>query len=137
MSYNMYDLRSELADKSALEFERKVISYQTSDINRLVKDHKKKLDHYITKSILFYILQEYNYDVLNEFEIAGVGRGDVFDLTTKRQYELETNHSPKLRQELNRKYMQTGIEVIVIDCSNLPLDFYQVYMYLQQFIHPD
>ena len=127
----MYDLRSELADKNALDFKRKAISYQETDINRLVKDHKEKLDHYIAKSILFYILQEYNHDVLTEFEIIGVGRGDIFDLTTKVQYELETNHSPKWRQELNRKYMQTGIEVIVIDCSNLPLDFYQVYMYLQ------
>ena len=88
-------------------------------------------------SILFYILQEYNHDVLTEFEIVGVGRGDVFDLTTKVQYELETSHSPKYRREINSKYLQTDIELIVIDCSDLPLDFYQVYMYLQQFVQPD
>ena len=133
----MYDLKSELSDRNALDFERKAISYRTTDINRLVKHHREKLDHYIAKSALFYILQEYNHDVLTEFEIVGVGRGDIFDLTTKVQYELETNHSPKWRQELNIKYMQTGVEVIVIDCHDLPLDFYQVYMYLQQFVHPD
>jgi hypothetical protein len=74
---------------------------------------------------------------LTEFEIVGVGRGDVFDLTTKVQYELETSRSPKYRREINSKYLQAGIELIVIDCSDLPLDFYQIYMYLQQFVQPD
>jgi hypothetical protein len=27
--------------------------------------------------------------------------------------------------------------LIVIDCSDLPPDFYQVYMYLKQFVQPD
>jgi hypothetical protein len=137
MSLDLYDLRSELTDRNALEFERKAISYLPGDINHLIKHHKEKLEHYSAKSILFYILQEYNHDVLTEFEIVGVGRGDVFDLTTKVQYELETSHSPKYRREINSKYLQSGVELIVIDCSDLPPDFYQVYMYLKQFVQPD
>ena len=73
MSLDLYDLRSELTDRNALEFERKAISYLPTDVNRLVKHHREKLEHYTAKSILFYILQEYNHDVLTEFEIVGVG----------------------------------------------------------------
>ena len=75
MSYDIYDLKSELADKDALEFERKAISYQPMDINRLVKHPREKLDHYIAKSVLFYILRKCGHDVLSELGIVGVGKG--------------------------------------------------------------
>ena len=137
MSYDLYNLKYELSDREAYDFARKAISYQPSDVNRLVIRPPEKLEHYLAKSVLFYILQEYNHDVLSEFEVVGVGRGDLFDLNTRVQYELETTDSKWYQRKANEKYMSIGHEVIVIDCSELPLDFYQIYMYLQQFVHPD
>ena len=65
------------------------------------------------------------HDVATEAEIKGVGRVDLYDISTKVIYELETNLSPKYRREANQKYIQAGVEVIVIDINELPDDIFQ------------
>ena len=137
MSYSLYDLNYELADKNALDFSRKAILYNRNDINKLVIAGVEKLNHFITKSILYFILNELGHDVVTECNIIGVGRVDLYDLTTQTIYEFETHRSPKYRKEANEKYLQTGVEVIVININELPNDIFQRYMKLKEYVIPD
>ena len=134
MSYNLYDLNYELADKNALDFSKKAILYEQVDINKLVIAGVEKLNHFITKSIMFYILTELNHDLVTECNIVGVGRIDLYDLTTKTIYEFETSQSPKYRKKVNEKYLQSGVEVIVININMLPDDIFQRYLKLREYV---
>ena len=60
MSYNLYDLDTELADKNASDFSRKAILYDRNDINKVVIAGREKLNHFITKAIMCFILNELN-----------------------------------------------------------------------------
>ena len=137
MSFNLYDLNYELDDKNAVDFARKAILYDRNDLNKLVIAGTEKLDHFITKSIMFYILSELDHDIVTECTIIGIGRIDLYDITTRTIYEFETSHSPKYRKEANEKYIQTGVEVIVIDINELPDDIFQRYLKLREYIIPD
>ena len=106
-------------------------------MNKLVIAGREKLNHFITKSIFYYILSELGHDIVTECQIVGVGRVDLYDLTVKVIYEFETNHSPKYRREANEKYLQTGVEVIVIDINELPDDIFQRYLKLREYVIPD
>ena len=75
MSFNLYDLDYELADKNALDFSRKAILYDHNDLNKLVIAGVEKLNHFISKAIMFYILSELDHDVVTECNIVGVGKG--------------------------------------------------------------
>ena len=86
---------------------------------------------------MFYILSELNHDMVTECTIVGIGRIDLYDVTSKTIYEFETNHSPKYRREANEKYLQTGVEVIVIDLNSLPNDIFQRYLKLKEYVIPD
>ena len=46
MSFELYDLKSGLDTDESTEFSRKAILYEESDVNRLVRDHKEKLNHF-------------------------------------------------------------------------------------------
>ena len=137
MSFSLYDLDYELADKNALDFSRKAILYNREDINKLVIAGAEKLNHFITKSIMFYILSELNHDIVSECNIIGVGRVDLYDITARVIYEFETSHSPKYRREANEKYLQTGVEVIIIDINELPDDIFQRYLKLREYVVVD
>ena len=137
MSYNLYDLHYELADKNALDFSRKAILFDRNDMNKVVLAGREKLSHFITKSIMFYILTELDHDVATECQIVGVGRIDLFDITTQTIYEFENHVSPKYRKEANEKYLQTGVEVIVININELPDDIFQRYLKLREYVIPD
>ena len=137
MSFNLYDLDYELADKNALDFSKKAILYDRNDINKLVIAGTEKLNHFLTKSTLFYILTELCHDVVTECQIVGVGRIDLFDITTQTIYEFENHVSPKYREEANEKYHMAGVEVIVIDINELPDDIFQRYLKLREYVIPD
>jgi len=53
MSYNLYDLDYELADKNALDFSRKAILFDRNDLNKLVIAGNEKLNHFIAKVMKF------------------------------------------------------------------------------------
>ena len=137
MSYNLYDLDYELADKNALDFSKKAILYNRNDLNKLVIAGNEKLNHFITKSIMYYILSELNHDLVTESTIVGVGRLDLFDITTQTIYEFESSSSINKRRKEDEIYAQTGVEVIIINIKELPDDIFQRYMKLKEYVIPD
>jgi hypothetical protein len=137
MSYNLYDLDYELADKNALDFSRKAILFDRSDLNKLVIAGTEKLNHFSAKAILYYILSEMDHDVVSECQIVGVGRIDIYDVTVRVIYEFESSHSMNKRRKENEIYKQTGVEIIVIYVKDLPDDIFQRYLKLKEYVIPD
>jgi hypothetical protein len=137
MSYRLYDLDYELNDKSAVDFERKAILFNKNDLNKLVIAGNEKLNHFISKAIMFYVLSELNHDIVTECNIVGVGRLDLYDITTRTDYEFETSGCRSVQQRVNDIYKQTGVEIIVIDVKELPDDIFQRYLKLKEYMIPD
>jgi hypothetical protein len=137
MSYNLYDRDFELDDNNALNFNRKAILFDRIDINKLVIAGREKLNHFITKSIMFYILSELNHYIVTECNIVGVGRIDLYDITTSTIYEFESSTSINKRRKENEIYEQTGFEVIIILIKDLPDDIFQRYLKLGEYVIVD
>ena len=137
MSFNLYDLNSGLDSDDSTEFSRKAILYEESDVNKLVHDHKEKLNHFSAKALLYFILRDLKHDVVSEVQIVGVGFGDLFDISAKVLYEFETTGSKKVQRRVNEIYKNASIEVIVIDVKDLPDDIFQRYLKLCEYIVPD
>jgi hypothetical protein len=137
MSFNLYSLDSGLDNDDAIEFNRKAVLFEKSDINKLVHHLKEKLNHFSAKAIMFMILRDLKHDVISEVEIVGVGVCDLFDRSVNVIYEFETTACKKKQRRVNEIYNQTGVEVIVIDVKDLPDDIFQRYLKLKEFIIPD
>ena len=60
------------------------------------------------------------HDVITEFEITGMGIGDIFDLTTATQYEVETTSYSKFLRRRKEDYARDGVEIIVVPLAKLP-----------------
>jgi hypothetical protein len=103
-------------------YKQRGILYMPQDLNRLKTFNTEALDHWIAKALLFRILRKMNHDVVTEFEITGMGVGDIFDLTKSVQYEVETVSNPKSLKDRAKQYIRMGIEVIVIPLAKLPED---------------
>ena len=137
MSFNLYDLDSGLDTDDATDYSRKAILYDESDVNKLVHDHREKLNHFCAKAIFFMILRDLKHDVVTEVEIVGVGIGDLYDITGKVLYEFETTGCKSVQRRVNEIYKQTSVEVIVVDVKELPDDLFQRYMKLKEYVIPD
>jgi hypothetical protein len=137
MSFNLYDLDYELADRNAVDFERKAILFNRIDLNKLVIAGNEKINHFISKAIMFYILSELNHDIVTECNVIGIGRLDLYDLTTKVIYEFETTGCKAVQKRVNDIYKQTGVEIIVIDVQELQDDIFQRYLKLREYVIPD
>ena len=137
MSLDLYSLNRSIDDEDAIEFRRKAILYDKSDVNKLVHDFREKLNHFCAKAILFMVLRDLKHDVTSEVEIVDVGIGDLFDITTNVLYEFETTGSKKVQKRVNEIYKQTGVEIIVIDVKELPDDIFQRCMKLKEYVIPD
>jgi len=137
MSFNLYDLDFELADKNALDFSRKAILFNRNDLNKLVIAGTEKLNHFISKAIIFYILSELDHDIVTECSIIGIGRIDLYDKSTQTIYEFESSSSINKRRKDDEIYAQTGVEVIIINIKKLPDDIFQRYLKLREFAIPD
>ena len=133
----MYDIDRGIDDENALEFNQKAILYEDCDVNKLIHDHKEKLNHFSAKAILFMILRDMKHNVLSEVEIVSVGVSDIFDITTNTIYEFETTGCKTVQKRVNEIYKQTGVEVIVIDVQELPDDIFQRYLKLKEYVIPD
>ena len=63
MSFDLYNSRRSIDDEDAVGFSRKAVFYEQSDINKLVRDHKEKLNHFSAKITLHtappYVLHEH------------------------------------------------------------------------------
>jgi hypothetical protein len=137
MSFNLYDLDYELDDKNATDFSRKAILYDRNDMNKLAIAGTEKLNHFISKAIMYYILSELNHNIVTECNIIGVGRLDLYDVTTRVIYEFETSGGKYWQNKINDIYKQTGVEIIVVDVKELPDDIFQRYLKMREFVIPD
>ena len=137
LSFDLYSLKRSLDDEDAINFSRKAILYDKSDVNKLVHDSREKLNHFCAKAILFMILRDLKHDVVSEVQIVGVGFCDLFDISVQVIYEFETSHCKKVQRRVNHIYEQTGIEVITIDVKDLPDDLFQRYLKLKEYVIPD
>jgi len=115
---NGSDSMNRIKDKR--NYSQRGMIYLAEHVNTLKMHSTETLDHWITKSLLFRILRKLKHDVITEFEITGMGIGDVFDLTTSVQYEIETTSYSKFIQRRKEDYSRTGVEVIVIPLAKLP-----------------
>ena len=95
--------------------------YQSQDINKLKMHTLESLDHWITKALLFRILRKLKHDVITEFEITGMGVGDLFDLTTSVQYEVERVSYSKFVERRKGDYERVGVDIVVIPLARLPV----------------
>lgn len=77
------------------------------------------------------------HDVITEFEIPGLGQGDVLDLTTKIQYEIETTTIQSFHKKRIHQYEDSGLEIIIIPTNKLPLDIKGRCKSIEEYIHPD
>jgi hypothetical protein len=133
----LYSLNRSIDDENAINFSRKAILYDKSDVNKLVHDFREKLNHFCAKAILFMILRDLKHDVVSEVEIVGVGFSDLFDISSNVLYEFETSGGKGYQKKINEIYKQTGVEVIVIDVKDLPDDLFQRYLKLREYVVPD
>ena len=113
------------------------IDYDPKTVNQLRMFTKESLEHWTTKSMVFHILRKMNHTVLSEFTIPGVGQGDILDLTTNVQYEIETVNNRNYHARRVEHYKRAGVDVVVIPTKGLPQDIKQRYKAIQVYIHPD
>ncbi|MDO9536848.1 MAG: hypothetical protein Q7J68_00830 [Thermoplasmata archaeon] len=108
--------------KDKREYKQRGIIYLPEHVNTLKMHSNETLDHWIAKALVFRILRKLKHDIVTEFEITGMGVGDVLDLTTSVQYEIETISYPKYIRDRAEQYTRIGVEVIVIPIRKLPDD---------------
>ena len=108
--------------KDYRNYRQRGILYLPQHVNTLKMHSRETLEHWITKAILFRLPRKMKHDVVTEFEITGMGIGDVFDITTSVQYEVETTSYSKFIERRRLDYERTGVEVIVIPMAKLPVD---------------
>lgn len=103
-------------------YRQRGILYLPEHVNTLKMHWNETLNHWITKAIVFRLLRKMKHDVVTEFEVTGMGVGDVFDLTASRQYEVETKNTPKYIRDRLEQYKRMDVDVIIIPLKNLPVN---------------
>ncbi len=101
--------------------------------NHLTKFSNESFKHFMAKACLFWLLRKMKHDVATEWKVPN-GYVDICDKTTNTLYEIEFHSSKKLRSRKLNKYRITGYEIIIIDCSKMPLNINEIRKYLEQFI---
>ena len=116
------------------DYNQRGILYLNEEVNSLKMFANETLDHWITKALVFRLLRKMKHDVVTEFEITGMGVGDIFDLTSSVQYEIETISHPKHIKDRAKQYQRIGIDVIVIPIKKLPEDIKEREKALKEYI---
>ena len=98
------------------------VIYLDSDVNKLQMCAKESLDHWVAKALTFYLLRKMKHEVVTEFEIPGMGQGDILDLITNTQYEIETANNRNYHKKRIEQYKRTDVDVIVIPTNKLPTE---------------
>ena len=126
MSVNEYEMNYE-----------NVMLYHHENLNKIKIAIDEKLNNFISKSILFYILTgKQNHDVICDYYIIGVGEADLYDLTTRTLYIFDSTKFNEFRKIINELYSDSEVEVITIDPDDLPDDIFQRYLKLREYIIP-
>ena len=97
--------------KDNRHYPQRGIIYLPEHINTLRMHSTETLDHWLTKAILFRLLRKMKHDVITEFEVTGMGIGDVFDITTSVQYEVETTSYSKFIEKRRLDYERTTPQI--------------------------
>jgi len=105
-------------------------------LNHLTKFSNEPYKHFMAKSCLFWLLRKMKHEVASEW-LIGDGYADICDKTTRTLYEIEFQVSAKHFAEKREQYNITGYEVIIVNCSKLPLNINEMKKFLEQFILPD
>ena len=101
--------------------------------NHLTKFSNESFRHFLVKATLFWLLRDLKHNIATEWRISN-GYVDICDKTTHVFYEIEFQASPKFRSRKRDLYQITGYEVIIVDCSKMPININEVRKYLEQFI---
>ena len=115
--------------------EMNVNLYDHADLNKLIIADNENLNHFVSKSILHYILSELNHDVISDYHIIAIGNVDLYDITTRTIYQFESsNFMTNKHLTENDILNQHEVEVIIIFLEDLPDDIFQRYMKLREYI---
>ncbi len=104
--------------------------------NHLTKFSNESYKHFMAKACLFWLLRNLKHDVATEWKVPN-GYIDICDKTTRTLYEIEFQPSKKSRSRKLKQYKISGYEIIIIDCSKMPLDIVRILNYLKLFIISD
>ena len=132
MSYNEYEMNYVLD-------EMKAIIYDHEKINKLVIVENEKLNHFICKATLFYVLRELDHDMIPDFHVIGVGSLDLYDLSARTIYMFDTdpNKLKEYQKQIDELYGDSEVEVIAINMEELPDDIFQRYLKLKEYVFSD
>ena len=136
MTYRRYGREREPEMVNAKELYRKAINYEYSDVNKLNKHNTETIKHFLAKATVFYLLRNLKHDVITGFSIEHVGKGDILDLSSRDQYEIETQKSIANINRVKKKYINAGIDLIIIQIRKMPMDIDGMRDYLKEHIRP-
>ena len=96
------------------------------DKRKGVRIHGDKFKHFITKSIIYYILRKNKHEVRTEV-LIGSYQADIIDATTGLIYEVETNLNDNVKKMKKRKYLKIDTAVgQFIDVSLEDIVFFDI-----------
>ena len=101
--------------------------------NHLTKLSNESFKHFMAKACLFWLLRNLKHDIATEWKVPN-GYVDICDKTTRTLYEIEFHSSKNYRSRKIKQYKITGYEIIIVNCSKIPLDINEIRKYLEQFI---
>ena len=137
MSYFKYGRETEFEPWSSADMRKKAIVYDSCDIGKLSICSNETLQHFLAKSILVYELLRLKHMVVCEAKLQGIGSMDVYDITSKVNYEIETEKSLANSLRFKEKYRQIGVDLVIIQIHNLPSDFVSMRDHIISFVRPD
>ena len=119
------------------EIAKKAIIFDAADIGKLKICSNETLLHYLCKAILVFYLKRLHHRVLTEAKLIDIGKLDVLDLDTNCNYELESEKSIANTMRKKEKYLQAGIDLVVIRLPTYTTDIGEITDYVKRYIRPD
>jgi hypothetical protein len=74
------------------------------------------------------------HNVITEFEISSCGVGDVLDLTTSTQYEIESAAKSHVIHEKLNWYLRNNVDIVFIDLRKVPKGLDERFRYLRELV---
>jgi hypothetical protein len=130
-----HEVEEELTTSADLK--KKALVYDRNDLGKLKICSNETLKHFTAKSVLMFELIRMHHKAVCEIEIAGIGKLDVFDITTKTIYELESEQYAAKSWHLKEKYQQVGVDIVIITLHGLSENLHEIQTYLRSFVRPD
>ena len=130
MTSNLNEMNYELID------ERKIV-FDYDGINKIEVGQNEDLNRFCCKAILIYILNELNHDVICDYFISGVGKVDLYDITSRVIYNFQNVGLYSIDLTYNDILIQNCVEVVNIPVDDLPSDLFQRYLKLKEYVYSD